>query len=127
MRALHPSTIEVTKEPSLTLRGDCIVAVASTKAAADLPDEFKELARREGCKIKLTLRAGELVDELHGLGSPLLTFSSHESMVFRRSSYICPRTVMVKADKAALHLDRALVEKLRDPSTVVRLRLEVYL
>lgn len=127
IKALHNSTIEVTKDPNLTPRGDCIVAVASTKAAADLPDEFKELAKVEGCKIKLVLRAGEVVDEVLGYGSPLLTFLSDKGMVFRRSSYVCPRTVMIRADKAALHLSRRLVERLRDPSTVVKLRLEASL
>lgn len=103
------------------------MAVASTKAAADLPGEFKELARIEGCRIRLILRVGGVMDEVSGYGSPLLTFLSDRSMVFRRSNYVCPRTVMVRADKAALHLSRNLVEKLQDPSTVVKLRLEAYL
>ncbi|MCX8204897.1 MAG: DUF371 domain-containing protein [Candidatus Nezhaarchaeota archaeon] len=124
VRASHSSTIEVTKDLDLTLRGDCVVAVASTRAAADLPARFKELARLEGCRIKLVLRVGEVVDEVSGYGSPLLTFLDDRSMVFRRSKYICPRTIMIRADKAARHLSRRLIERLRDPSAVVKLKLE---
>lgn len=126
MKATHPSTLEVTKEADLTPRGDCIIAVSSTKAAADLPLDFKEIARRENCMVKLTIEAEGMVDEVVGYGSPRLSFLSGVSMVFRRSEYVCPRTVMVKASKAALHLDRRLVEELKDPSTVVRLRLEAW-
>ena len=37
VRATHRSTFEVTREPSLTPRGDCIVGVSSEVGAAGLP------------------------------------------------------------------------------------------
>ncbi|HID73268.1 TPA: DUF371 domain-containing protein [Candidatus Micrarchaeota archaeon] len=36
IRAEHETTFEVTTEPSLTPRGDCIVGVQADKAASDL-------------------------------------------------------------------------------------------
>jgi len=127
VRATHRSTLEVTKDLNLTPRGDCIVAVASTRAAADLPREFKELARHEGCRVRLMIEAQGKVDEVVGYGSPRLSFLDERSMVFRRSEHVCPRTVMVRASKAAHHLDRGLVERLQSPLTVVRLTLEAWL
>jgi hypothetical protein len=124
VRATHRSTLEVTKDPYLTPRGECIIAVASTKAASELPMEFKELARLNGCRIQLTIEAGGVVDTVAGYGSPALSFTDDRSMVFRRSSYVCPKTVMVRADKAAIDLDRRLIDALRNPSQLVKLRLE---
>lgn len=124
VKATHRSTLEVTKDPYLTPRGECIVAVASTKAASELPQEFKELARLDGCRIQLTIEAGGIVDTVAGYGSPTLSFTDDRSMVFRRSSYVCPKTVMVRADKAAIDLDRGLVDALRNPSQLVKLKLE---
>ena len=56
--ATHKTTFEITKEESLSKQGDCIVAVEATKAAADLPKEFKEAAMKEGAQITITIEAG---------------------------------------------------------------------
>ena len=48
VQSTHKTTFEVTKEANLTKQGDCIIAVESTKAAVDLPYEFKEGARKAG-------------------------------------------------------------------------------
>ena len=44
-------------------------------------------------------------------------------MVIRKSSYICNRTLAIKADKAAADLSRSLVEKLRKPKQNVEIKL----
>ncbi|RLF12420.1 MAG: DUF371 domain-containing protein [Thermoprotei archaeon] len=124
VKATHRSTLEITKDPYLSPRGDCIVAIAAEKAARDLSLEFKKLASREGSVITLMIEAEGLSDVVRGYGSAMMVFNDERSIVFRKSSYICGRTVMVKADKAAADLDRRLVELLKDPSVEVMVIIE---
>ena len=39
--ATHTTSFEITKERHLTAKGDCILAVDSSKGAADLSEEFR--------------------------------------------------------------------------------------
>ena len=125
IEATHKTTFEVTKEAILTKQGDCIVAVESTRAAADLPFEFKEAARKEGARITVMIGAGELKEIVKAKGSPKLTFTHLTDLVVRKSSYVCSRTLAIGADKAASDFSRKLVEKLKDPNQVVKVTLAV--
>lgn len=49
-----------------------------------------------------------------------------KSMVFRRTQYICPRTVMIKADSSASSLPREILPLLKNPDTVLRITLKVF-
>jgi hypothetical protein len=123
--ATHKTTFEVTREATLTKQGDCIIAVESTRAAADLPFEFKEAARKEGARITVTIRAGELEETVKAKGSPKLTFTHPTDLVVRKSGYVCGRTLAIRADKAASDFSRKLVEKLKDPNQGVKVMLTV--
>lgn len=112
VRASHRSTFEVTREDYLTPRGDCIVGVSSEAAAADLPGWLKDWLRRGGAVV-VVLEAGGIVDAVAGRGDPRMTFEDRVRMVFRRSDYVGPETVLVGASKAARGLRRDLVEALR--------------
>ncbi len=121
--ATHRSTIEVTTEPNLTPKGDCIIATSANRGASDLRQELKELLKREDTRVTLTIRTGNLHDTVHGTGNPRLTFQNPFSMVFRKSTYTCGRTVMIHCDKAAADINRSLVNTLRK-KTPVELTLE---
>lgn len=121
----HKTTFEVTKEATLTKLGDCIVAVESTKAAADLPLEFKEAARKEGARITVTVEANELKETIRAKGSPKLQFTHQTDLVVRKSDYVCGRTLAIRADKAANDFSRELIEKLKDPNQEVKVTLAV--
>jgi hypothetical protein len=123
--ATHKTTFEVTKEATLTKRGDCILAVEATKAAADLPIEFKEAARKEDAQITVTIEADELKETVKAKGNPKLTFTHPTDLVVRKSGYVCGRTLAIKADKAASDFSRRFVEKLRDPNQEVKVTLAV--
>ena len=41
VRATHRTTLEITKDEELSVRGDCIVAVAADKGFFDLKPKFK--------------------------------------------------------------------------------------
>ena len=125
IEATHKTTFEVTREAPLTKRGDCIIAVESTRAAADLPFEFKEAARKEGARITVTIEAGELEEVVKAKGSPRLAFTHPTDLVVRKSDYVCGRTLAIRADKAASDFSRKLVEKLKDPDQEVKVTLAV--
>jgi len=125
IQATHKTTFEITKEPTLTKRGDCMIAVEATKGAADLPLEFKEAARKRGAQITITIEAGELKEVVKTRGSPRLVFTHATDLVVRKSDYVCGRTLAIRADKAAKDLSRKLIEKIRDPSQRIRIALAV--
>jgi len=115
----------ITREPRLTTRGDCIVAVAAEMGASDLDSTMKAAMRSRDAKIKLVLEAGGIVFEISGKGDPRLTLTHMNDMVARKSNYICDRTVMVRADKAACDIPPALVRLLKEPERAVNLELVV--
>ena len=125
IEATHKTTFEVTKETTLTKQGDCIIAVEASKAAADLPFEFKEAARKEGAQITVTIEAGELREVVKAKGSPQLQFMHPTDLVVRKSGYVCGRTLAIRADKAASDFSRELVEKMKDSSQEITVTLAV--
>ena len=125
VQSTHKTTFEVTKEANLTMQGDCVIAVESTKGAIDLPYEFKEAARKVGAKITVMIEAGEVKEIVIAKGSPELQFTHTTDLVVRKSSYICGRTLAIGADKAAINLSRTFVEKLKNPNQKVKVTLIV--
>jgi len=121
----HRTTFEVTKDWALTTRGDCIIGVKANKGAADLSEDYKTLARTPDADITVTIEADGIVETVRAKGDPRLTFTDPEDIVVRKSSYICGRTVAVKADKAAADLSRELIKKLKNPNQKVRVTLTV--
>lgn len=112
----HRITIEITAEDYLTLEGTCIIGIRTDQTLSEMTPKIKTLASSEKTKIILRLKAGNHSEEVTGRGDPGLTYSNSVSMVARRSTFVCDRTLMVEADKAASDLDRSFVESLRDPN-----------
>lgn len=125
MRASNAVTIEVTKEHFLTPRGDCIVAISSTKGAADLSEDFKNAARNVEARIILVFEVGCERFSVSGRGDPRLTFLDPHDIVVRKSTFISDRTIMILADKAAKDMPRSMVDKLRNRDCVLAVSLEV--
>ena len=123
--ASHRTTLMVTRELDVTLRGDCIVAVAAEKGLRDLDPRVKEAMRSRDARIRLILQADGLTFQVSGRGDPRLTFSHPTDMVTRRSSYVCYRTLMIGADKAANDLEPSLVRMLQRREQVVNITLVV--
>jgi len=125
IQATHGTTFEITKEPALTKRGGCIIAVGATKGAADLPLGFREAARSEDAQMTITIEAGELKEVVKAKGNPRLLFTHPTDLVVRKSNYICGRTLAIRADKAASDFSRKLIEKIRDSNQKIRITLAV--
>lgn len=123
--ATHKTTLEITSEENLTPRGNCIVAVGSSKGAKQLSESFKELAKKENSIITMIIKVDDQTETIRGYGSPRLTFSHPHDLVVRKSSYCSDRTIMIKANKAAIDLSRRMVELLKNPLKKVEVVLTV--
>ena len=123
VRSTHETTFEITKEKSLTERGDCIIAVGATKGAKDLDPRFREAVKSIASRIKITVEVGGLKEVVKAKGTPRLLLTHPSDLVVRKSDYVCGRTVAIGADKAAQDLSRELVEKLKNPCQKVTITL----
>jgi len=123
--ATHVTTLEFTKDPHVSKRGDCIVAVRANKSVADLSPEFKTNVRKPQAKLMILIEAGGIVEQVQAYGSEKLMLSHPSDAVVRRSDYVSSRTMAVRADKAAIDLSRALVDRLRNPKQRVKITLTV--
>ncbi len=110
----HKTTFEVTTDPEIGMKADCIVGVASEKSMQDFSDEFKKAITRKDSKIKVILRTKNACDEITGYGHPDLPLNHPTDIVCRKSDYICGRTLMINADKAACDLDGFLINDLKN-------------
>lgn len=114
IRARHRTTLMLTKDPELSLHGDCIVAVSSDKGLQDLNQKTKDAIRSKGSKITLTLETGGCSFEVHGFGDERLPLSHPSDIVVRKSCYVCERTLMILADKAAYEIPLEFVKQLQN-------------
>jgi len=124
--ARHRSTLMVTKDDYVTPRGDCIVAVRAEKALRDLHEDIRSWICRNGSIVTLTLDIDGYIFEVKGYGSGKLIADHPRDIVCRKSSYTCSRTLMIRADKAAIDIPREVVDILRREDTRVLVIIRVY-
>lgn len=110
--ATHPTTLAITRDSEIGKTGDCFLLVSADKSPRMLSEEFKNAAKKP-VKIFVKIIVGELTDEFYCYGDPALTFKDDSTMVFRKSTYICDKTVGIKSSKSAMDIDRRIVEKLK--------------
>jgi len=116
--ATHRTTFEITKDEHLTKRGDCIVGVKADKNISEISDRIKEKLKENAlARIELVLPQYGLKEVVEGYGSSAMTFDHPTDIVVRKSSFVCGRTLLIKASKAARDLNREMVELLKDPAT----------
>jgi len=114
--ATHSMTIEVTKAESLTPRGDCIIGVNANKACYDLSNALKRRLRGKNSVIRMSIVVDDKKCEFVAHGSPSLILANKHDIVIRKSTFVCPRTLAVRCDKASNNLPRDTVRMLRDPT-----------
>jgi uncharacterized protein len=119
VRATHRTTFEVTAEEHLTRNGDCIIGIAADRGAAGLSPGFRRALADDRAVLVTTLSAGGHSVEVRGRGSPAMTLAHPTDLVWRRSSFVCPRTVAVHCDRTAATLPREIVVALRAGAELV--------
>ena len=103
IRASHAKTFELTRDPSITSAGTCIIGVE-----ADY-DEAALLSLRGA--VDIVLRCGEIEDRATARINP--KFAAGAPLIFRRMPTPEPRTFCVGADKGSTRLSRDLIDALQ--------------
>jgi uncharacterized protein len=109
----HPTTFEITKEEHLTCKGDCIIAVGADKGAADLSPGFRAALSRDDAVLFTRLTCRDISVVVTSQGSAGLVLDHPSDMVWRRSRYMCGRTIGIGSDRVARTLPRELIDCLR--------------
>lgn len=113
VRSEHRSTFEITKEKYLTEKGTCIIAVSADKGAKDLSCEFKKIISDDRSVLKTTLKIRELKFTVLSCGSSQMTLNHPNDLVWRRSNFVCPRTVGIYSDYSAFSIPKDIINLLK--------------
>jgi uncharacterized protein len=108
----HLSTFEVTQEDHLTKNGNCIIGIASDKGCRELSSAFKRVIVHDDAILFTRLSCGGVTVEVKSRGSSLLTLNHPTDIVWRRSSFVCNRTIGIMSDHVAATLPRSLISNL---------------
>jgi uncharacterized protein len=125
VQSLHARTIEITKDDYLTPRGDCIIGIRADKACADLNQALKNRLRRRLAIVRIEVIVGMESFSITGKGDERLELLSSHDIVIRKSNFICPRTLSVRTDSAALEMPRKMVKMLQDKDRKAVFRITV--
>jgi hypothetical protein len=108
----HPTTFEVTREDHLTKNGNCIIGIAADKGCAGLSAAFKKVLANDDAILTTRLSSGDVTVEVTSHGSSRFTLDHPTDMVWRRSSFVCGRTIGILSDHVAADLPKALIVNL---------------
>lgn len=108
----HPTTFEVTSEDHLTENGNCIIGIGADKGCAGLSPAFKSVLAHDDAVLVTRLACGGIVVEVRSRGSSKFTLDHPADMVWRKSTFVCGRTIGILSDRVALTLSRELMENL---------------
>ncbi|MCK9630087.1 MAG: DUF371 domain-containing protein [Methanoregula sp.] len=108
----HPTTFEVTCEDHLTENGNCIIGIGAEKGCAGLSAEFKRIMARDDTDLLTRLECGGVVAEITSRGSSRMTLDHPTDLVWRRSTFVCGRTIGILSDKVAATLPADLIKNL---------------
>ncbi|MDK2795607.1 MAG: uncharacterized protein PWQ22_200 [Archaeoglobaceae archaeon] len=124
--ARHRTTFQITKDPEISKRADCIIGVRAEKSISEIPSKAKEVIKM-GAKVNLEISLPDygLTDEVSGFGDPRMTFSHDRDIVIRKSRFVCGRTLLISANKSAFEINREIARLLRDKKTELKLIFKV--
>jgi len=110
----HRTTFEVTREAHLSPSGHCIIGVCADKGAADLSEEFRHALADRHTVLYTTLTAEECSVCVRSCGHASMTLDHPADLVWRKSGFVCGRTVGIFSDRAAATLPRDLIAVLQE-------------
>jgi hypothetical protein len=125
VRSTHTRTIEITKAPTLSLRGDCIIGVNANKACRDLNPTLKRLLQQADLVVKIEIEVRDLSFAIDARSDSRLSLLNHHDIVIRKSDFVCPRTVAITCNKASSDIPSDIVHLLGKPEMQGLLRIRV--
>jgi hypothetical protein len=111
--ASHSTTFEVTAQETLTESGHCIIGIKADKGARGLLPQFRVVLCHDDAELETTLECGGIEVVVHARGSPLMTLDHPTDLVWRKSRFVCGRTIGICSDHVAATLPKELVALLR--------------
>ena len=108
----HPTTFEVTCEDHLSKNGNCIVGIAADKGCAGLSPAFKSVLTHDDAVLITLLECDGVCVTVRSRGSSQLLLDHPTDMVWRKSTFVCGRTIGIVSDRVALTLPRELMIRL---------------
>jgi hypothetical protein len=111
--ALHPTTIELTKDAHLSAQGDCVIGVSALKSVADLAPEVRQALETDGSEVTVRLIVSGREFVFKGRGDSRLTLKHSSEIVVRKSNFVSDRTLAISATAAAKDIPRAMVDLLK--------------
>ncbi|HUH78487.1 MAG TPA: DUF371 domain-containing protein [Methanoregula sp.] len=108
----HPTTFEVTAGDQLTEKGTCIIAVGADSGCAGLPEPFRKILAHDDAVLVTTLACGGAEVTIRSRGSARFTLDHPADLVWRRSPFVCGRTIGILSDRVAATLPRELIGNL---------------
>ena len=112
----HKSTFEITKDTEVTPNGTCILGTAADRGAADLSREFREMLADDRAELITVLTVDGISFTIKSQGSSLMTLNHSTDLVWRRSSYVCGRTIGIYSDYVAKTIPREITDALKTGS-----------
>ena len=109
----HPTTFEVTCEMHLTTYGNCIIGIAADKGCSGLSPAFKQVLAHNAAILVTRLSCDGTDIEVRSNGSAQFTLDHPTDMVWRRSRFVCGRTIGILSDHVAATLPRELISALK--------------
>jgi len=103
--------MEVTRDPEITRRADCVIGVSADKGLSDVASWLKSHLRL-GLPVKITIEVRGASYSLVAFGDERLTFKSEREIVIRKSEYVDDRTLAIRATASARDLPRGMVRML---------------
>ncbi|MBY9016789.1 MAG: DUF371 domain-containing protein [Candidatus Lokiarchaeota archaeon] len=111
IQCTHTTTIELTKDTYLTKNGTCILGIEASKACYNLNPLLKKKII-SGERIQVIIKAGDFIDSFYGFGNNNLTLLNKKDIIFRKSDFICDRTILIKCSKSSSELDRNIIKNI---------------
>lgn len=108
----HATTFEVTREEHLTANGNCIIGIGGNKGCADLSPAFRALLARDDAVLHTLLECGGIAVEIVSRGSAQMTLDHPADIVWRKSTFVCGRTIGILSDTVAKSLPKDLIVNL---------------
>jgi uncharacterized protein len=112
VRSTHPTTFEVTAEDHLTANGNCIIGIGASLGCAGLPEHFRNVLSHDDAILVTRLSCDGVEAEIRSHGSSLFTLDHPTDVVWRKSPFVCGRTIGILSDRVAATLPEVLVKNL---------------
>lgn len=117
--ASHPTTFEVTAEMALTENGHCIIGIGADRGAAGLSPEFRRVLCHDDAVLTTILSCQDVSVTVRSEGSSKMTLGHPTDLVWRKSPFVCDRTVGIRSDRVAASLPSELVRYLKSGEELV--------